>query len=497
MKAYLYPTRVKIVGYSEDEENAKKMIKYYSVYDKYKFKYTFTACVKDEENDTLTFFGAISTNTIKYYFPNIKIIDRKDKYTDYKTVNKYLMLKPPRDDIQKDAIRFLKRKFPQKFLSLQTGMGKSYCAINYCHFCKKLPIIIVDQESLYLQWKSYIMDYTSCRENEIFLIKGVSSINKLFKMKERDRDKIKFFIAIHKTMQTLYDKGVLSDFFKEAKIGLKIYDEAHFYYKTIFYVDSCTDVETIYLSATPERTAENEQKLYERMFYMIQMHKTELSEKYYNVGIYNINMNYTDLELSKMYNKRGFDVLSYCKSITDDKRIERFETILIDIMNTIFSKNFNRHKKVAITVKLIEQTELVKDIIDEFLNKDSNEKGYERILTTAIFNGKTKKEDKLRIRNEVDIIITTDKSFSKGMDVKDLEILINFVPVSCKTGTSNINQITGRLRKLDDKKVFYIDVVENSIKSLVSMYRTRLKYYKTIAKKIYFFYGYGCKKKGK
>lgn len=492
MKAFLYPTFIKIKGCSEEPEAYERMKNNFSVWDVHCFRYTFGAYVENLDKDTCIIAGGVSIDTLYYYFPDIKVINKTDQYEEFMTVNKYIMRKSPRDEIQTKAIKFLKRDTNQKYLALQTGQGKTYCAINYCHFCRKLPIIILDQESLVLQWKEKIMEYTSAVENDIYIISGRPSVEKLYKMSESKRSKIKFILAFYQTLQSLYETDELEDFFKDMKIGLKIFDEAHLQYKSIFYINSCTKVETIYLSATPGRVAPEEEKLYKKLFWNVPMHKTKLTEKYYNIVMYNINMKYQDRETVKFHNKRGFDVLKYSQSLTSPNHIEDFYNVIEEVLRKVCSNNFNRHKKLAILVKLIEQTELVSEYIDNILDCDAEENGYERVMKVGVLTGKTPKSQKRLVKEESDIIVTTDKSFAKGIDVANLEILINFVPIGCSQNTSNLNQFVGRLRKLDKKKVFYVDIVEKSVSNTVSMSRGRLKYYKTIAKKINVINGYGC-----
>ena len=160
MKAYFYPTYVKIEGVSEDTEATEKIRKYYAVYDKYRFTYSFMASILNEDEDTLILPGGISVGTVKYYYPYIKIKYMDDEFDEYRTVNKYALLKKPRNEIQEKAIKFLKRPLAQKYLALQTGQGKSYCAVYYCWYSKKLPIVIMDQETLCAQWVERIMEYT-------------------------------------------------------------------------------------------------------------------------------------------------------------------------------------------------------------------------------------------------------------------------------------------------------------------------------------------------
>lgn len=479
---YIYPTHIKIENY--EQGMCPKLEKSLSVWDPVCYRYEFSAFLVDEDKKELIIPGGYPVSKLKEMFPTTDIKDCTKNISDYRIVDKYALLCKPRNDIQVNAIDFLVggkgKNNPQKYLALQTGQGKTYCVINYLFRCKKLPLIIVDQDSLMQQWKESIMKFTSLMEEEIYVIKGKKSVEELMNMSEKELKKYRYFLGIHRTFSLMFEENPesITKLFDHLKIGIKVFDEAHIEYYNIFYMNCVTNCETIYLSATPERSNPNEKKVYNNMFYTVPIHQPEINDKYLNVIQYNLDTACPVNRQLKFRSRRGFDVTEYSKYFVET---EAFEHSLRDLVTKIYKGDFKTNKRVAIIFKMLEHIDMAEDIIRELLEE------HEGTLEIGILTGKTKPKDKLKELSK-DIILTTDSSFTKGLDVENLEVVINYVSI----GTlPKLNQITGRLRKLKDKEVFFVDVVDNSVGDVVKHSKTRMTYYKKIAKKIFTMKGYG------
>jgi superfamily II DNA or RNA helicase len=141
--------------------------------------------------------------------------------------------------------------------------------------------------------------------------------------------------------------------------------------------------------------------------------------------------------------------------------------------------NLNRPKgkqrKIAMLFKKNSHIKIIKDYLEKELIPNSEYSS----LTVGVINGNTK--DKIK-EQEHDVILSTDSSFSKAVDIPDLEILINFVPVG---SVERANQIFGRLRYVEGKTSLLIDVVDESVEALVAMADIRIsKFYNQHAKNI-------------
>jgi hypothetical protein len=62
------------------------------------------------------------------------------------------------------------------------------------------------------------------------------------------------------------------------------------------------------------------------------------------------------------------------------------------------------------------------------------------------------------------IILSTLKSSGAGMDIKNLRCIINFVPFK---STVLLHQLMGRLRYIEDKALFYFNIVDEGYENIV------------------------------
>jgi superfamily II DNA or RNA helicase len=467
----VHPTKIVISNY--EENSVPTLEKTLSVWDKTIFKYSFSAFLYDDETKDLIIPGGFSLAKLKELFPRDEFIDKRKDLNPFNKV-KFSLKYPARDSIQTEAIKFLlNTKSAQKFLCLPTGKGKTYCSINYVFKTGKLPIVFVDQENLMEQWKKSILYFTSVKEDEIFLISGKSSIDKLMKMTKKELSKYKWFIAIHRTINNFLESDYeeLEKFFNHLGIGVKLYDEAHVEFKNIFLVDSLTNTESIYITATPSRSDPVEDGVYQRIFREVPMFKLDddVLERYHNVIIVKYNSKPSLDDQARAKGKYGFDVNKWCKYILLDGKYEEFVNTIITVINKI---NKTRDKKTALLFHTMEGIDILQeDFINEF--KD---------MQIGRFDSSIKNKDKRLKEWEKDLVLTTDASFGKAIDVKDLQIVLDTVPFGSKVMTE---QMLGRLREVKGKEVFYVVFIDVGFESCRKQLTQRRNVYNKKAKNIY------------
>ena len=475
------PTRIIVTNYENDAVSIEKSL---SVWDKNRFRYTFSAYEYDEVNKTIIFPGGLNKHKLKDKLPNQDIVNCSKNYLINSRRNSYIKMKvKPKDDLQEKAIKFLcgnnfSSNSEQKMLSINTGAGKTYCAINYIATKRKIPIIFVDLDTLLQQWKKSILKFTDTKEEEIYIFSGLNSIKKIIEMNSSEIKKYKFFISIYKTINMAYQNNLLSELFDKVKFTTKIYDEAHTNYEAIFRIDSHTDCESIYLTATPKRSNPIENKVFQNMFYDVKRFSsniTGIEEKYHNIVLIEIDSKPSANEQENCSGKYGFDCVKYSKYILENKYEFFYQKIIDEILFKVILKDGKKKRKTAILFGL--KSMMVK--FSEDLLKELNDRGLEN-YSIGLLSEDTKKTDKELVLNS-DIIITTDKSFGKGIDVKDLECVINFVPTS---SDPKIKQMIGRLRIIPDKEVFYFDILDIGFEKIRIQLKNKQKSYKDKAKKI-------------
>jgi len=487
-RIYLYPTKIVIDPYTEEVKQIENLFK---VWDNVLHKYVFEAFIKD--GDKLILPTGVSLVKLKSIFSDYKVEDKRmssERYIKANRLNTNIKMNYDfKNEEQKKVFNFLNKqqvvhsRNMQKYIAVNTGFGKTFIAVKYIASSHDRPIIFVDQESLAEQWKSRITEYTNTKEDEIYYISGSNSINKLMKMSSDDILKIKFFICCYRTLTANIKNNNstedISKLFNQIKVTVKIFDEAHIEWKSIFKIDMLSNLRSIYLSATPKRTDPSEDKVYQNIFHNVDKYISDISntdtENYHNILIYEWNSHPDVLSVNRCSNKYGFSTAKYCEYLFIS-RYEKFKELLSDlIFKTVLAKR--KKKKIAI---LFGTNMLLYQFYDDLKNicTLNNYK-----LTVNIFNGDTKKDDKLRILEESDIILTTDVSFQKGIDVKDLQVVINTAPTSSEP---KLIQTVGRLRKLEKKEVFFIDVIDLGFSSMVKQLNIKKnKVYNKIAKNIF------------
>jgi superfamily II DNA or RNA helicase len=450
-----------------DSKDFKNMNYNYSLYDRVLHKYTFSAFTVIDKD--IHFPASIGPESINYYFKNHDII------YNYKTTAKtesisYNMKHQPRDDIQKKAISFLMSmkdddKERHRFLSLATGSGKTYVTINVISKLKKKALVIVDTLELADQWKREFLNHSDIEKDEVVILSGNDSVEA--EMKEKSG---KVYIAIHRTLGNLMelDYNSINLLMNKLRIGIRVFDEAHVNFKNVCMINSLSNVEyTIFLTATPSRSRFSDDNLYGRIFRQIPYFngKDINNEKYHTIVLYNMDTKPSFDEKLSVKTKYGFNSSRWA-SYVEDKGYEFFWETLIGIFDKFKFKE--RNMKVAImlpTINLIRKVE--KDLISL---------GFE----PGIFIGEVKKSERAKAL-ESKVILTNDKIFDKGIDVKDLEILMNFVPFASLVKTE---QIMGRLRYGKDKHSILIDVTDIGFEECVKQFKIRKRFYKKRAKKI-------------
>lgn len=451
-------------------EEYKKAQYIYSLYDKVIHKYTFSAFL--EENGDLYFPSSITVEELQKVFPTEEVA------VDFKNTAKakscsFEMVHQPKDELQRKSIQFLMKmkkdlETHQRFLSLETGSGKTYVTINIISQLKKKAMIIVDTVTLADQWKNEFLKHTNLSDNDIIILSGQESIDA-----EVANPTGKIYIAIHRTLGNLISNDInsINILMNKLGIGIRVFDESHVEFGNICRINSLSNVEyTLYLTATPSRSNFNDNSLYAKVFGKVPyFNGKELSgDKYHTVVMYSFNSNPGLDDKIAVRTQYGFNQAKWSQYIENDG----YQSLLEAITEIITKFQLDKRKmKIAMMFPTIELIKKVKKDI-EYLFPD--------VFTIGTFIGEVPKNKRFE---ELDksLILTNDKMFDKAIDVQDLEILINFVPISSQPKTE---QIIGRLRNRQNYQSILIDVCDNGFDECSRNAKLRKRFYKKKAKKI-------------
>jgi len=457
-----------VVRNVDPESKAFKNINYqYSLYDTVYRKYTMSAFTVIDQD--LYFPASIGVSEIQKFFKQKQVV------VSYMTTAKsapvsYQMKHGPRDELQEKAIAFLmtmKKDYDvrERLLSLATGKGKTYTTINAIAKLNKRPMIIVDTSELALQWKREFLSHTNLKDEDIVIISGEASV-----VKEIKSQNGKVYIGIHRTLTNMLsdDLNSINNLMNKLKIGIRVFDEAHVNFNNVCMINALSNVEyTIYLTATPSRSSFTDDFLYGKVMGKIPYFngKDIDNEKYHTVLLYHFDSRPTIDEKFSVKTKYGFSSSKWAANLQGDS-YEFLDAAIKDIFEKL--KLIERNKKVAIMLPTLKLIEMVKE--------QFNDQGIE----VGTFIGEIKANKR---KEELDkkIILTNDKIFDKAIDVKDLEVLINFVPFGSPVKTE---QIMGRLRNNKGLSSILIDVTDIGYEECVKQYKLRKRFYKTHVKKL-------------
>lgn len=375
-----------------------------------------------------------------------------DKYDD--TRMKYL----PRDEDQLKATRFMvgtgeyreTAAKSQLQLNLNTGKGKTYCSIATMAYLGIKSVVITDAVSILKQWNKNILEYTNMTSGNIYYIDGSRSINYILSKSEKELKRIKVFLVSHATLQTYAANNgweAVGELFKHMRVGLKFYDEAHKNFANMLMIDFYTTVyRTYYITATPERSNMDENRIYQLCFKNIlcidlfhedtDPHTDYIALRYHSRP--------TPVDVSNCKNSYGLDRNKYTDYIVTN---ENFRKMAVVVINLALKLAPEPNQKILIYIG----TNNAIDIFREYMATV-----FPHLMdSVGVFTSTRSKEERTAALSTKKIILSTTKSTGTAIDIKGLKVTIVLAepfksPVLAK-------QTLGRTR---DSETYYLDVVD-------------------------------------
>ena len=448
----------------------KRFEKAFSLYNNvtHKFDYSVYTIVGNDVHIPET----VTSSLVQTYFVKDLIVQNYAGTPTASSID-FKMLHEPRTDIQREALAFLLSIKNDKYdrhrmLNLATGSGKTFVTISTISELKQRAFIIVDTVDLAAQWKREICFHTDIPEDEVLILSGRESVELA-----KSNSKYKIFIAIHKTLGMLLDDDLnaINDLMHKLHIGVRVFDECHVNFHSICKINSLSNVNyTILLTATPNRSDYKEDILYGKVFDKVPSydgHKSE-NKKYHTIILAEFNSHPTDKQRTSVRTKYGFVMSKWAGFLSTPTCYKYY----IDSLRTLIKKLqlVERKIKVAIMLPTI-------DLIDSTYNDLHTD--YPE-LEIGRFTGTTPKAKRADELSKT-FIITNEKMFGKGIDVSDLDCIINYVQLSSAV---NLEQIVGRLRNNPGHAHVVVDVTDVGYFECRNQQKARRRFYKKIAKEI-------------
>lgn len=389
----------------------------------------------------------------------------------------YLMKKPPRDENQEKAIRFLtgEEEFKslkyatQRVLVMPPSAGKTYCTIAAIQRLNEKAIIIMRTQTLKEQWMERIKEYTNMGGPNVVELTTSGQIHGFLKKKPSANHKI--YIVTRSLLISYCDRygmDSLNKVMKRLGIGIKVFDEAHQEYARTLFIDYATNVRrTFYLTATFQLSNYGDNQIFQRVFNMVpklQIKRDDSSRHIvYIAVVFNSHPNPME-EIRVTGKKRGFDRFAYIDYELEKGVLEKEVRYMLDFF-------LNQKKMDGKTLILSSKKSTCNFFNDVAMSATNNE-----YKTCAFYTG-----NKVDNYKSYDIISATAQMLGTGEDIPGLRFMLNTEPCA---SLPNTDQFSGRLRPFDNgkKETYYVEFVDIGFEKVYQWYRRRMRLLKTKVK---------------
>lgn len=374
------------------------------------------------------------------------------EYSKYQKISKGHMLAKPKGKIEEDAIDFLcgegnftmSRFNSQLSLNLDQGDGKTFSTIAAIVKLKIKSIIILHQRKIKTQWIESFQNMTTIPKENLIDIQGSDGIEKIM---DGTISGDVYFIT-HQTIATYardhgWDK--IKVFFEKLKVGIKVIDEAHYFFTNTVMVDCFSNVyKTFYVTATFTRGDAQEMYVFKRAFSTVYCFGKETlsydeKRKHVNMIIVYFHSYPKPGDIDRISTGYGFSSYNYF-----NYEIHESNNTMIKVLWKCMKMIENLNGKVLITSPKIDTVEDMAKLMREWYPEKT-------VGTIHSRNSASTNEESA----SCDIISSTVKSSGTGVDIKGLRCLINLEPIG---NAALADQVRGRLReysKEDDTYLIY------------------------------------------
>lgn len=322
------------------------------------------------------------------------------------------------------------------------------------------------------QWYKSIRNFTTLKRDDIFVIQGYDSLRNLWEMvKNGFRPKVVFA-----STRTLVNYAVepstpyselppYDELLKVLGIGVLVHDEVHLNFYANTQIDLKSNVKhNIFLSATYARSDPYGKKIFNVVFPSDVVHGGNQDVKYTDVLVISYTLDIPELAILRFKVLKGYLHAKYEAFLLRTKKyMDRFFEILTDMINQFFIAKRSTGQKLLIlcqTKKFVLQ-------LQQMLNTV-----YPHLKPAVYFSGDPTYGKAANLEHQ--IIVSTIKSCSTGIDIKSLKTCVNTVSFSSEPQAT---QCLGRLRQLPGEATIYLDLYNREIPSHCFHIRNRLRAY--------------------
>lgn len=417
---------------------------------------------------------------IQYYTGTTPIIEKQEidqgTLVDF-TLNSWWKL---RDD-QIPAWEFLvKCPYSMRALPLIPGFGKTVLSLFTAATLQRPFIIIV--EGLIEQWYNVILNGNmkqppvfDIEPEDVYLIQGQNSLVDLCENTQYNPKIIVASLAtirnyVHASNFPYSELPTFDTLMKRIGIGTKIIDEAHRAFSTIVDIDLHSNIaNNIYLSATLTRSDRQSKRIFMRVFPDLIRYKPPKSPPYKIV--YYLPYTLGHMKERKIVSKRyGYNHNKYENFILS---IIEYKLEFLKFINNCFASYYLKIKDNDEKCMIMASSRNMCDVLLHYFKSN-----YPELKVNSYYGNDN--DDNLK---NADVIISSVKKGSTGVDVKKLRTFINTVSIGSEIQPI---QIIGRLRKLENNKMpIYVAMYNKNIDAHIRHYKFCKEIYRRDAKEFY------------
>ena len=442
-----------------------------------KYDKSFFSYVKDKDeyhfhiNSIKDFLSSLALSGIRK--ENIKMIFNKEPESSFRRLNVNMNSKYELRDYQKDYVNALSANKPCMLVDAQVGAGKGMIYTKFMiNFGYVAGMVILPR---YIdKWYEELLDYTNLTKDDICIVKGQDSLDKLWNTKKKDI-KYKVFLFSITTLAnfiTTYEENSndcsysLADLSKHLGIGLLANDESHQHFNALFRITIHFEaLRMIGMTATMVNNAADITRMY-TLFYPYDSRVANLLKRDGYIDVYPIMYVLKIKKSFKFMLNGGYNHNQFEQSMLRYPMLTKTYLQMIEYYLKEGFINHRTHKEKCIiffsSIKLCTlatnyfKTKFKDLDIRRYVEQD----GYENI-------------------SEGDIIISTQQSLGTAFTVPNLITILNTVPMSSiQANKQNI----GRLRQIEGKELRYYYFYTNTIPAHRKMSVDRLEAIKDITK---------------
>ena len=374
---------------------------------------------------------------------------------------------PPRDEEQKEAIRFTtgigeyctNKNSPQLSLNLNTGKGKTYVSVFTMMASRIKSVVVATIKDWLYQWRDAILEYTTMAPDRICVINGSGDINMLLSGKSRNVD-CDIYLVTHSTIKSYgdtYGWSKISKLFELLKIGNMFVDEAHKNFDNICNLNYAVNVaKTYFVTATPARSDEYENRIYQlsiKNIPSIDLFKEDSDPHTAYIAL-KYNSKPTAEQVSDCRNIYGLDRNKYVNYVVHQPEFHK----MLHVVMSMVKKADHGPERFLFYVGTNNGILVVKDWLERNYPETRGQIG---IYTTLSPNKEKEKHKKY--------LLSTTKSAGEAADFRGLKIA--FVLAEPFKSEVLARQTLGRTRA---SNTLYVELVDVAFKKIKEFYYSKL-----------------------